>query len=215
MSSEVVFIGGAIAPLLQLDPPFDEARPTKDVDGVIASAKYTDMEMMHRRLAEKGFKQPIAKSAHVHRWYSPSGDAFDLVPAGEHLGGSGQDWDRIALETSVVLKHEEGFIVRHASAPAFLALKWAAHNDRGMDNPFASHDLEDVVALLASRESIVEELDQSPIELKTFVVEQLQKLLSRMDLQDILASHLNNADDPAEAINSTKDTMNQIASLAP
>ena len=36
-AEEVVFIGGAIAPLLQLDPPFPEARPTKDIDGVVAS----------------------------------------------------------------------------------------------------------------------------------------------------------------------------------
>ncbi|MCU0381989.1 MAG: hypothetical protein MUE58_12445, partial [Chitinophagaceae bacterium] len=71
-------------------------------------------------------------------------DWLDLVPSWSHPGGSGQEWDRFALQSSVSADLGDGVMVRHASAPAFLALKWAAYGDRGVTDPFASHDLEDI-----------------------------------------------------------------------
>ncbi len=47
LAGEVVFIGGAIAPLLQDDPPFEEARPTRDVDAVTASTSYAEVGGLH------------------------------------------------------------------------------------------------------------------------------------------------------------------------
>ena len=130
LSNDVVFIGGSIAPLLQTNPPFDGPRPTKDADAVTASAKYTDLGRLHESLRVRKFRQDPGDTSHIHRWRSPDDDIFDLVPAGGHPGGSGQVWDRLALETSQNVTLADGTIFRHASAPAFLALKWAAYDDR-------------------------------------------------------------------------------------
>lgn len=71
LNDVVVFIGGAISPLLQTEPPFDEPRPTKDVDGVIASTRYSEIEPLHESLRARGFRQTLGETKHLHRWYSP------------------------------------------------------------------------------------------------------------------------------------------------
>ena len=135
LATRVVFIGGAIAPLLQTDPSFPRARVTSDVDGVVASSTYAESERLHRELALRGFRQAIGDTRHVHRWTGPSEIPFDLVPAGEHLGGSGNPWDVIAIETAAEATIGRSITIRHVTAPAFLAQKWAAHHDRGLANP--------------------------------------------------------------------------------
>src|SRR5437016_5909515 len=101
LATRVVFIGGAIAPLLQTDPPFPRARVTSDVDGVVASHAYSQSQDIRLALQQRGFRQDAGDRKHVHRWRSPSGIPFDLVPTGEHLGGSGNPWDAVAIATAV------------------------------------------------------------------------------------------------------------------
>lgn len=196
LREELVFIGGAVAPLLQAQPPFPRARPTRDVDATMASRGYRDLGHLHARLAAAGFRQDPADPRHIHRWVSPSGDWLDLVPSGDHAGGSGQRWDQIAIETSERADLGGGILVRHASGPAFLAMKWAAHRDRGRDDPFASHDLEDFLALLASRPGLVAEVRASPAELVDWLSGAAAEILRLPEIDDLLAGHLNNAQDP-------------------
>ena len=62
--------------------------------------------------------------------------------------------------------------------------------------PFGSHDLEDIVSLIAARPTIISEIRQSPGELRSFLAEQSANLLAEDRVSDILAAHLNNAQDP-------------------
>ena len=124
LNANLVFIGGAIAPILQTDPPFASARVTKDVDGVAATGTLSGHAQLQSALRERNFREATTER-HAHRWICPDGSLFDLVPAGDHLGASGQVWDQVAIDTAIECQLEEGLTVRHASAPAFLALKWA------------------------------------------------------------------------------------------
>jgi predicted nucleotidyltransferase len=212
LARRVVFVGGAIAPLLQTDPPFPRARLTTDVDGIIASTTYADQERLRVKLNDRGFRQGM-DAEHVHRWVSPSGIPFDLVPAGSHLGGSGNPWDAIALETAIALDLGNGVAIKHVSASAFLAQKWAAHHDRGRGDPLASSDLEDILALLASRPGIVEELAAAPSVLREYVNQQAREFLHGRDAEDLLAAHLNTAQDPASTIEVVRTLLNRLAHL--
>jgi len=209
---EVVFIGGAVAPLLQPHPPFSRARPTKDVDATVATRSYLDVERLNERLRTAGFRQDPLVPRHLHRWTTPEGDWLDLVPAGDPAGGSGQRWDQLAIETSVQADLEEGVTVRHARAPAFLALKWAAFQDRGRDDPMLSHDLEDLMALLASRPGIVAEVGAGHREIAQFVAHAARTLLSIPELGDLLAGHLNNVQDPARVTEQVRERLTLLAS---
>ena len=215
MVAEVVFIGGSIAPLLQSEPPFVASRPTVDVDGVWASKTYSDVGLLHQRLRDQGLRQGSEDVKHIHRWRTQDGDALDLVPTGKHPGGSGQTWDRLAIETSVEATLAGGVVIRHASAPAFLSLKWAAYGDRGVGDPFASHDLEDIIALVAARPSIIGETEAAPTEMRDFVAGQVSALLSHPDLDDLLAGHLNNAQDPARTQERVRARLAGLGGLGP
>jgi predicted nucleotidyltransferase len=210
LAGRVVFIGGAIAPLLQTDPPFPRARVTSDVDAVTASTSYADLERLRRELTERRFRQ-ATDTKHVHRWVSPSGIPFDLVPAGGHLGGSGNPWDAIALETAIELDMGSGVTIRHAGAPAFLAQKWSAHHDRGREDPLTSHDLEDILALLASRPRMADEVAAAPAALREYVGQQARAFLENRDAEDLLAAHLNTAQDPASTMEAVRALLRQLA----
>ena len=213
LRSEVVFIGGAIAPLLQIDPPFLEARITSDVDAVTATHKYLDSERLRERLQELGFRQNPAEAKHAHRWRDPSGIPFDLVPTGKHLGAIDNRWDVLGIETAIEASLREGVSIRHVTAPVFLAQKWAAHHDRGAADPWGSHDLEDILALLVSRPSLVAEIAKAPPELRSYVAAQARDFLSDPHAEDLMAGHLNNAQDREAAIDRVRDALQRLASV--
>lgn len=124
---------------------------------------------------------------------------LDLVPAGTHPGASGNPWDEAVVANAVKTEIEPGLVIRHASAPGFLALKLAAFRDRGADDSFASHDLEDVLALLASRPAIIEETAAAPPAIRGFVAGRIALLVADEDLEDLLAGHLATSDAPTPA----------------
>ena len=192
LSGDVVFIGGAIAPLLQTDLVIPRVRPTDDVDAIVASTHYAGYSAMEVRIRALGFRTEIADQKHVHRWRAPDGTPFDLVPAGKHLGGTGGEWDEMAIETAVETEID-GVTVRHASATGFLGLKWAAFWDRGVQDPFRSEDLEDILALLVSRNEIVREFQESSARLKDHIRSGLRWLRNSEDYEDLVAAHLGNA----------------------
>ena len=161
LAGDVVFIGGAIAPLLHTDSPLPRPRATKDVDGVIASHQYGDSNRLHDALRQRGFRHDVTAAAHVHRWIAPSGELFDLVPSGSHVGGSGNEWDVAAIESAITVTMD-GVTFRHASAPAFIAMKIEAFNDRGEGDARGSHDIEDIVALIASRPPSLQKSTRRP-----------------------------------------------------
>lgn len=192
LSGDVVFIGGAIAPLLQTNLVIPGVRPTDDVDAIVASTHYAGYSALEVRIRALGFRTEVADQKHVHRWRAPDGTPFDLVPTGEHLGGTGGEWDDMAIETAVETEID-GVTIRHASATGFLGLKWAAFWDRGVQDPFRSEDLEDILALLVSRNEIVREFQESPAPLKDHIRSGLRWLRNSEDYEDLVAAHLGNA----------------------
>lgn len=204
LRQQVVFIGGAVAPLLQTHPPFPRVRPTKDVDGVVASTSYGNAARLHTALQARGFALDTRSTAHVHRWMLPcpplrESIAFDLVPAGSRLGGTGSLWDQFAIETATETTLG-GITFRHVSVPGFLGLKWAAHHDRGADDPLMSHDLEDLLALVAARPSIVDEVAVAPGVLRDMLRDEAAAFLRDPDVAELLDAHLNNAIDRAAVV---------------
>ena len=135
-------------------------------------------------------------TGHAHRWVSPGGVLFDLVPAGDHLGGSGNPWDQVAARRAIAidlaLGNEPPLIAHHSDAVSFLALKWAAYRDRGAGDLYASHDIEDIFAVLASRPSLVQECSAADAtELRPAIADMARVFISNADdFGDLLAAHI-------------------------
>ncbi len=190
LATDVVFIGGAIAPLLQTHPVMPRVRATDDVDALVPSASYARQHTLESRLADLGFTRRATDAGHAHRWRAPDGTPFDLVPAGEHLGGTGSRGDALVLKTATESDLEPGLTIRHANATGFLALKWAAFHDRGQDDPFASRDLEDILALTVSRDSLVTEFRAAPAAIRARIRDGFRWLIDSPDREDLVAAHL-------------------------
>ena len=213
LAERMVFVGGSIAPLLHSDSPFDEARFTSDVDAIVASPTYTAMEGVNEALRALGFHQLQEDSGHVNRWRTPDDDPFDVMSAGSHLGGSGKEADRLALETHVESRLPDGLVLRYASAPGFLGQKWSAFDDRGAGDPLASHDLQDIIALVAARPTLLAEIVDSPDELKVRIIDATNAFLANQRLDDLIAANLSNAQSPAVVAGRVRDRLLAIAQI--
>lgn len=210
LRERVVFIGGSVAPILQSVPPMPRARVTDDVDALLVSAGYSESAALEDAVAGLGFRRDTS-ATHAHRWIAPDGDKLDLVPFGQHLGASGSALDRVAAATAVATELEPGLTIRHVSAPAFIAMKLAAHKDRFADDPFASRDLQDVFAVIASRPEIVEEMELAPVEIRSYVASELRRLLAHPDADEIAAAHLNDARPLAPVVEWTLERARRMA----
>jgi predicted nucleotidyltransferase len=116
------------------------------------------------------------------------------------------------MMTPVVSWALAGQTIRYASAPSFLALKWSAFLDRGMTDPYASHDLEDIVALVASRPEIERELAQTLHEIATFVRDCTAQFLTMEMADDVVSGALANVAD-AKVVAEVRRRLRGIASL--
>jgi len=188
------------------------ARVTDDVDALLVSTTYSESAEVEEAVARLGFRRDIT-STHAHRWISPGGDKFDLVPFGKHAGASGNALENVAAETAIETELEPGLRIRHVSAPAFIAMKLAAHTDRFADDPFASRDLQDVFAVIASRPEIVEEMSSAPAEIRSFAGSELRKLLAHPDAEEMAAAHLNDARPLAPVVQWTLERAREMAGL--
>lgn len=211
----VVFIGGAVAPLLQTDPPLPRVRATDDVDAVAATVSYAEYTRLEQALRDSGFRHGGVlgrddRTLHAHRWIAPNGTVFDLVPFGDHLGASGHTWDAVAVETAISVRID-GVELRHVSASGFLVLKWAAYSDRGADYPIGSDDIEDLLAVIASRPSLLNEIKASSDEIRGYLRTSAAALLAHPDFADTMDAHLNPAANRIEVIASVRQILSAIA----
>ena len=80
--------------------------------------------------------------------------------------------------------------IRMVSAPYFLATKLETFYNRGQHDYMASHDLEDLIAVLDGRASIFDDISRSSKLLQKYLAAEFTKLLSNDDFQDALSGHL-------------------------
>ena len=182
------FVGGSIVNLLLDHPDFAPARPTDDVDvilEVVTTKRYSDLEERIRRL---GFDHDMREGAPRCRWVLGN-LTVDIMPTeGEELGLN-TAWFSEALATAT--EKEIGHTrLKLVSAPGFLATKYVAFVDRGAGDYYASHDLEDFIAVVDGRESIVADVENAPVDLRKYLVEAVRTLLGKAAFDEALSGHL-------------------------
>jgi hypothetical protein len=73
---------------------------------------------------------------------------------------------------------------------AFIATKLVAFADRGKGDYLASHDLEDLIAVIDGRAAIIEEIASAPAALRSFVVSSLRRINHASEFQEALPGFL-------------------------
>jgi len=183
---EVVFVGGATIVIWITDPAAPPPRPTLDVDVVVEVTTRLGYERFSERMRARGLNED-ASSHLICRWRHAETDlVLDAMPADPSILGFANRWQSAALPRAPHRSLASGATIRAATPPYLVATKLEAFAGRGGGDVLASHDLEDVIALLDGRDELVAEIELAPPELRAFVSEQLTDVRDNPRLLDAL-----------------------------
>ena len=154
---EIVFVGGCATGLLVTDPGAAPVRATYDVDVIAEIGSYADYAIFSKRLRALGFQEDTREGAPVCRWTCGS-LTLDVMPLDEKILGFSNHWYRDAMQAAVAVTISEKLNVRAITAPYFLGTKLEAFHRRGQQDYYASHDLEDLIAVVDGRAALLDEV---------------------------------------------------------
>ena len=157
LRDQVVFVGGCATGLLVDDANLMDVRPTEDVDAIVEVASLAAYHRVAEGLMERGFKQTMADNTPPFRWFW-NRMQLDLVPLDEKVLGFANPWYRVGFAAALTAEMAGGLHLRHLSAPHFLATKFEAFKDRGQNDVYLSHDLEDIMTVMEGRAAIAQEM---------------------------------------------------------
>lgn len=187
--SEIAFVGGCVTALHITDPAAAPVRITRDVDVISEITSYSEYVAFSERLRGLGFEEDAGEGAPLCRWRR-SGLIVDVMPLDEKILGFSNRWYAGALRSATLIQLESGLSLKVAPAPHFLATKLEAFRGRGKGDYFASHDLEDLIAVIDGRESIVDDVTAAPVELRAFMAEGIRSFIADPRFLDALPGFL-------------------------
>ncbi|MDP8248984.1 MAG: hypothetical protein P9M00_12650 [Candidatus Tritonobacter lacicola] len=210
LNERFAFLGGAVLPLLIDEPLIEAIRPTIDVDVIIEVASRLDFARLEERLRAIGFKHDMTEGAPKCRWIV-DGIAVDVMPAGGEAAECRSEWFPEALASAKPIKLSEGVVANVVTAPFFIAAKLEAFSDRGTKDFYASHDLEDIVTVLDGRSSVLEEIDNLPGSLRSYLSKRFTELIDDPDFIECLSGHLLPDSASQERLPQLLDALHHIA----
>jgi predicted nucleotidyltransferase len=208
LCDQVVFVGGCATGLLLDDTGLMDVRPTEDVDAIVEVATLAGYHRLAEQLMARGFKQTMADNTPPFRWYW-NRLQLDLVPLDEKILGFANPWYRAGYDAALVTSVAEGLNLRHLSAPHFLATKFEAFKDRGQNDVYLSHDLEDIMTVIEGRATVVPEVADASAAVRKHVGQSVAMLLAHPSFHNALPGLLS---DP-EREETVLVRLNQISRL--
>lgn len=185
LCDQVVFVGGCATGLLITKSLVGDVRATEDVDAIVEVASLVAYHALADQLMARGFKQSMADNTPPFRWFWKRMQ-LDLVPLDEKVLGFANRWYRPGYAAAQSATLPTGLKLRHLSAPFFVATKLEAFKDRGNNDVYLSHDLEDIITVVDGRDELLAELSAAPVEVRRFIADQLQAVLNHADFSNAL-----------------------------
>ncbi len=183
------FLGGAVVSLLVDDPEMHQVRPTQDVDAIVQVITQAEYALLEERLRKDGFVNDMSEGAPICR-YIVERCKVDVMPVSAAAIGMRSRWFQEALSSAAlrpVGPGESAPIIRPAF---FLATKLEAFKDRGKGDYQASHDLEDLLAVVDGCANIADQVAEGPTDLRQFLAEEFSALLDKNAFREALPGHL-------------------------
>ena len=179
---EIVFVGGVILGLLITDEAATPIRGTTDVDVIAEIVTYADYIAFSERLRRAHFTEDTDL---ICRWHN--GDlTLDVLALTKEVLGFTNIWYEPALRHASTVSMPGGQAIRVITSPFFLGTKMEAFRGRGRMDFQASHDLEDFVAVIEGQETIVQEIAESPRNLRDYLADAAMALLAESRFLDVL-----------------------------
>lgn len=199
----VTFVGGSTTVLLVDEAAHHGIRKTDDVDVIIDVATLVEYHKFSKKLRDLGFREDT--DGPICRWLidTETGSVkLDVMPIDEKILGFSNRWYTEAIKEALEVTLPNGIEIQVVSTAYFLATKFEAFAGRGKGDYF-SHDLEDVVFVMANRDRLIIELMDSPPELKEYFSSQATSLLCD-DFLNVLPGLLDNPNSARAIENSLK-----------
>ena len=210
---EIVFVGGCTTGLLITDPAASPVRATDDVDVIVEVASYAEYARFSKRLRELGFSEDSSEGAPICRWLIDR-MKLDVMPTDETILGFSNRWYKPAIEAAAIVELD-GFELRVVTTPHFIGTKLEAFRGRGKGDFYAISDLEDIISVLDGRPTAVDDVANSPTELRRYIGAEVGKLLDNPEFLNALAGHLAGDEISQARIPMILRTLTSLRSLSP
>ncbi len=186
LKENMVFVGGAVVSLYTDDPAVDEIRPTQDIDMTLNIISLHHWQEVQEQLGKLGFyPDPFG---HAICRYKYKDIPVDIMSAEDGPFGPSNPWYKPGFKSLLTVKAKDQAI-KILSAPYYLATKFEAFNNRGKDYR-TSHDMEDIIHVIDNRTSIVEEMNESDIQVRSFLKQEIQRIVNKDLLTEVLMAHI-------------------------
>lgn len=184
---KIVFVGGVSLGLLITDKAAAPIRTT-DVDVIAEIITYTDYIAFSERLREEHFTEDMSEEPLTCRWYHGK-LKLDVLALSEEVLGYTNIWYEGALDNAVSFTLPGGQTIRLITAPYFLGTKMEAiqttwqHGFPCKSRPgrFCSRDRR-----TKYRSTLLQEIADSPDDLRTYLTEAAKSLLDESRFLDAL-----------------------------
>lgn len=187
---EMVFTGGLVLSLYFETEPSTRLRPTYDADAVVACASFTRWAALQADLMKVGIMPVSEPDAPICRMRTPKGYLLDVMPMDPGVLGFGNRWFRPGFERAIVQPLGQGVTIKIFPAPYYAAAKAEAYRDRGSKDPWLSHDLEDLLTLIAYRPSLRSEVAHADADLRAYLASFAAELLALDRFDEIVDAHV-------------------------
>ncbi len=208
----VVFLGGAATTLLITDSAANDVRPTMDVDIIVEVTTTAEYYRLAEQLRERGFREDTSEDAPLCRWLIGR-MIVDIMPTDEASLGFANRWYRAAYDQAMTMEID-GLLIRVVTGPYFLVTKLDAFHGRGNGDFLASHDMEDIIALIDGRSELVDEIAQGPEDLRIHLTETFRELLKNEQFLEALPGHLAGDTASQQRLSILEARLNRIAEMA-
>jgi predicted nucleotidyltransferase len=189
-SLQVVFVGASVLPLYLRPELRSSARMTDDVDCVTEVLSTMDYSQLGQRLDRMHFSTiDLPADSPICRYRSPDGVLVDIMPVSADVIGFSNPWYREGFDQAESVVLPDGTAIQVLPAWCFLATKLSAFDGRGASDPLASHDLEDIIALLDGGEGINHWLDDATPAARAYIQGWMRSFLRLPDASELVEGH--------------------------
>jgi predicted nucleotidyltransferase len=186
LKDRVVFVGAATVSLYA-DRMAVEIRPTDDVDVLVEISTRIEFAVLEEQLRNKGFQ--IDKTSKFVGRYTLPGVIVDIMPTDESILGFSNKWYLEGFKSAVEYKIDDLHTVKILAPAYFIASKIEAFKNRGKNDGRTSDDFEDIVFVFENRRTIWREMSDSDHQLKTYLLNEINKLYANRYIQEWIDAH--------------------------
>ena len=187
LTKDVVFVGGSTVGLYITDTGVPDVRATLDVDCIIEVANLNDYYQFQEKLRQRGFLAPMG--APTCRFQKGS-VLLDVMPTRESPLGETNPWYGEGIIHAVKVRLPKAGDIAILTSPYFLATKLVAFKNRGRKDYRASHDLEDIIAVIDGNESLEADIVASPGTVRAFLKKEFGVLLKTSAFLESIEGHI-------------------------